>query len=303
MSTLILHHYDISPYAEKIRAILGMKRLSWRSVHIPVVMPKPDLTALTGGYRLTPVLQIGADIYCDTKVIARRLERERPEPTLFPSGTAALERAMSVWGESIFLPLVTIGLASGMFPDDFVADRQKLIPGGFAIDSARRFVPSRMDHIRANLDLLERQLADGRPFVLGDACSLADFSVYHPLWAMRANALASSALEPLVRVRAWLDRIAAFGHGSVEEIDAAEAVRIARDATPEGHSAEDPGDPTGRRIGDHFRIFPEAYGRDPVAGQLVFADAHEIALRRDDPHVGDVVVHFPKEGMVILPGA
>jgi len=303
MTPLILHHYEISPYAEKIRAILGFKRLAWRSVHIPIVMPKPELTALTGGYRLTPVLQIGADIYCDTKVIARRLEREQPEPTLFPAGTAALERAMSVWGESIFLPLVTIGLAAGMFSDEFVADRQKLIPSGFAIESARRFVPSRMDHIRANLDLLERQLADGRPFVLGDACSLADFSVYHPLWGMRANALASGALEPLVHVRAWLDRIAAFGHGTVEEIDAAEAVRIARDATPEPHRAEDPGDPTGRRIGEHLRVFPEAYGRDPVAGELVFADAHEIALRRDDPRVGDVVVHFPKEGMVILPGA
>src|SRR5262252_6934332 len=110
MSLLILHHYDISPYAEKIRAIFGFKRLAWRSVHIPIVMPKPDLTALTGGYRLTPVLQIGADIYCDTKVIARRLEEERPDPTLYPPGTAALERAVSAWGEAIFTSLVTIGL-------------------------------------------------------------------------------------------------------------------------------------------------------------------------------------------------
>src|SRR6185369_1531695 len=76
MAELILHHYDISPYAEKVRLIMGLKRLAWRSVQIPVVMPKPDLTALTGGYRLTPVLQIGADIYCDTRTIARRLERE-----------------------------------------------------------------------------------------------------------------------------------------------------------------------------------------------------------------------------------
>src|SRR5262245_49317040 len=153
MRELILHHYDISPYAEKIRAIMGFKRLAWRSVHIPIVMPKPDLTALTGGYRLTPVLQIGADVYCDTKVIARRLERERGEPTLHPSGTAALERALSVWGEGIFLPLVTIGLANGVFTPDFVADRRKMIPGGFDVAQARTLVPSRTDHIRANLDL------------------------------------------------------------------------------------------------------------------------------------------------------
>ena len=32
------------------------------SVHIPSVLPKPDVVALTGGYRRTPFLQLGADI-------------------------------------------------------------------------------------------------------------------------------------------------------------------------------------------------------------------------------------------------
>ena len=301
MADLILHHYDISPYAEKIRAIMGFKGLAWRSVHIPIVMPKPDLTALTGGYRLTPVLQIGADVYCDTKVIARRLERERPEPTLYPPATPALERAMSVWGESIFLPLVTVGLASGVFADDFVADRKKLIPSGFDAEQARPLVPSRLDHVRANLDLLERQLADGRPFVLGDRASLADFSVYHPIWVMHGNPLGAAFLEPVPRVRAWLDRVRGFGHGTPREMDSAEAVAIAREATPATASADDPGDPSGRHVGDRLRVFPEAYGRDPVVGELVFADAHEIAIRRRDERAGDVVVHFPKEGVIVLP--
>jgi glutathione S-transferase len=300
MSQLILHHYDISPYAEKIRVILGFKGLAWRSVHIPIVMPKPDLTVLTGGYRLTPVLQIGADVYCDTKVIARRLERERPQPTLYPAGTAALERALSLWGEGTFLPLVTLGLASGAFPQDFIDDRKKMVPGGFEIEQARALVPSRVDHIRATLDLLERQLGDGRRFVLGDACSLADFSVYHPLWAMRGNLAADTFFEPLPHVQGWLDRIAAFEHGTPEEMDAQEAIRIAREARPATEPAEDRGDPSGRRVGDKVQVFPEAYGRDPAVGELVAADAHEIAIRRRDERVGEVVVHFPKEGMIIL---
>src|SRR5262249_33346097 len=62
MTDIILHHYDISPYSEKVRLGLGLKRLAWGSVEIPVIMPKPDLTALTGGYRKAPVLQIGADV-------------------------------------------------------------------------------------------------------------------------------------------------------------------------------------------------------------------------------------------------
>jgi glutathione S-transferase len=84
MSELILHQYAISPFAEKVRLILGFKRLAWRSVLIPPVMPKPDVIALTGGYRKTPVLQIGADIYCDTALIARVLEMRQPTPTLYP---------------------------------------------------------------------------------------------------------------------------------------------------------------------------------------------------------------------------
>ena len=68
MHELILHHYPTSPFAEKTRLMLGFKQLSWRSVMIPPIMPKPDLTRLTGGYRKTPVLQIGADIYCDSAV-------------------------------------------------------------------------------------------------------------------------------------------------------------------------------------------------------------------------------------------
>ena len=40
MSELVLHHYDLSPYSEKVRLIFGLKGLAWRSVQIPVVMPE-----------------------------------------------------------------------------------------------------------------------------------------------------------------------------------------------------------------------------------------------------------------------
>ena len=298
---LILHHYPISPYAEKIRAIMGFKGLAWRSVEIPIVMPKPDVTALTGGYRLTPILQIGADIYCDTKVIARRLEAEKPEPTLYPPHTAALERAASLWGEGLFMSLVTIGFATGMFPADFVEDRKRMVPGGVNEDMARMVMPSRIDHVRANIELLETQLADGRRFILGEQPSLADFSVYHPLWAMRTIPSAAPVLSSHRNVAAWMDRVGAFGNGRPTLMPSSEAVAIARAATPRTEAKEDPGDLNGRKVGDRIRILPEAYGRDPVEGEFVCGDAHTIAIRRHDDRAGDVVVHFPREGMIILP--
>ena len=79
MQEIIFHHYVASPFSEKIRVVLGMKGLAWRSVEIPNMMPKPDLMPLTGGYRKTPVMQFGADIYCDTQIIIRELERRFPD--------------------------------------------------------------------------------------------------------------------------------------------------------------------------------------------------------------------------------
>lgn len=300
MAELILHHYDISPFAEKIRLIMGLKGLTWRSVQIPVVMPKPDLTALTGGYRLTPVLQIGADIYCDTKVIARRLEEEKPAPTLYPPGYAAIERSLSFWGETLFIDIVTLGAGLEIFPPEFVEDRAKMVPGGFDVGLAKLLMPSKFDDVRAKLDLIERQLSDGRPFLLGEDACLADLSVYHPIWVLRSIPNTDALFAELNRIPPWMERIAELGHGRRSEMESSEAIEIARRATPATRPGIAPGDPNGRRPGDRVQVFPEAYGRDSVHGELVFADAHQIAIRRRDERVGEVVVHFPHEGYVTL---
>ena len=102
MSEIILHHYDMSPYAEKIRLALGRKALAWRSVQTPMVLPKPDHMELTGGYRRVPVMQIGADVYCDTHCIARELDRRYPDPPLSPPGLELQEHALSRFGETTF---------------------------------------------------------------------------------------------------------------------------------------------------------------------------------------------------------
>ena len=131
MHELILHHYPTSPFAEKARLMLGYKQLSWRSVEIPRIMPKPDLTALTGGYRKTPVLQVGADIYCDTLLILREIERRHPEPSLYPGVPEGLANALSYWVErTTFVPAAAlatsvIGMVAVVAPED--TDRAQAI--------------------------------------------------------------------------------------------------------------------------------------------------------------------------------
>ena len=44
------------------------------------------------------------------------------------------------------------------------------------------------------------------------------------------------------------------------------------------------------------RVVPDDYGFDPVEGELVASSRHEVALRREAPEVGEVIVHFPRAG-------
>ena len=83
MLDLILHHYDASPFSQKAQKMLGIKQLPWNSVEMPMTAPKPDLEAITGGYRGTPVLQIGSDVFIDTVAIADALDYFFPQTKVF----------------------------------------------------------------------------------------------------------------------------------------------------------------------------------------------------------------------------
>ena len=100
MTDLILHHYPTSPFSEKVRLVLGLKRHAWRSVIVPTIMPKPDVVALTGGYRRTPFMQIGADVYCDSALMCRVIDRIGPEPPLYPAESAGMAEIVAQWADT-----------------------------------------------------------------------------------------------------------------------------------------------------------------------------------------------------------
>ena len=105
-----------------MRVVFGLKNIAWTSVLISRIMPRPDLMPLTGGYRRTPVMQIGADIYCDTQCIIRELERRFPEPTLFPGGYEGIAWAHGDVDRSVVLSEhreSRVRLAGGQSPAGF----------------------------------------------------------------------------------------------------------------------------------------------------------------------------------------
>jgi glutathione S-transferase len=305
MSDVVLHHYPASPYAEKIRLALGLKGLAWKSVTIPMVMPKPDLIPLTGGYRKTPVMQIGADIYCDTALIMRELERRFPQPSFYPNNSAGLADAFAFWAEKfMFGPAVgvafALGKTDGRFDDAFKADRAKFSGRDFDVARMKAALPKLVDQLRAHLAHLDTMLADGRRFLFGDKPSLADLAPYHCLWFIEQNAGADAPpLKDLPRLRAWMKHVAAIGHGKPSAIDGKAALEIARNATPATKAAADAADPEGRKPGAMVSVVPDDSGRDPVTGELVASSAQEIVIKRNDPAVGEVMVHFPRAGFIV----
>src|SRR5882757_3409755 len=239
MQQLILHHYPMSPFAEKIRLILGYKGLSWSSVLIPNIMPKPDVTALTGGYRKTPVLQIGADIYCDTALIADVIEERAPQPTLYPGGTAGSSRVLAQWADStLFWTAIAYTMQPAGLPHLFEGAPPEAIK---AFGDDRAVFRANLPRMRPGdavgaftlyLDRLEQSLG-GQKFFFGSAATLADFSIFHCLWFVVRGGPVAKILDSYPALRSWRERIAAFGHGTNDRLDSGAAIAIARDSTAE----------------------------------------------------------------------
>lgn len=306
MPDLILHNYPNSPFAEKVRLILGYKGLDWHSVQIPRVSPKPDLMPLTGGYRKTPVMQIGADVFCDSSCIVRELERRFPETSLFPDGTNGVTTMIGAWSDRTFFfdaVGVVFGTLGSMVPTDLKEDRFKFSGGMMDVERYQRDQAQLRSQLRAHLFWLERALEDGRPHVLGTKPTWADFCLYHPVWMVLRRVPELGAVNDMPRTLAWFERMTAFGHGRPAELDAKEALRIAHAATPAPIKLGHPELPEGIALGAAVTVAADDYGKDPVAGTLVAANAQHIVIRRSDPAVGEVNVHFPRAGFVLSKAA
>ena len=302
MPDLILHHYPMSPFAEKIRLVLGYKKLAWKSVIIPRMMPKPDVVALTGGYRRTPVLQIGADIYCDTALICDVLEHRQPSPSLYPQGSNGAVRIVAQWADSTlfwaamgysFSPAGAAFLFQGEAPEvakNFAEDRAKMRGG------ASRMHPG--DATSAYKSYLRRvaSMVDNQPFVMGQQPCLADFSCYHALWFTKRIPPLAGIFDATPSLSAWMGRMAAIGHGGMEQFDAMAAIAVAAQSKPTGVEKDVFQDDHGIALGSRVTVTAESFGLEPTEGELVAATRTRYSLRRSDARAGTVHVHFPRVG-------
>lgn len=300
---MILHHYEASPYAEKIRLMFGLTNTHWCSLLSPVQPPRPNLDPLTGGYRRIPVAQIGADIFCDTAIIARELANSTRCPALDPAKVDPTAAALMEKAENeVFFaaigsinPLRLLGTMIqqlgpvGMYR--FAKDRAGLLKGGTVRPPQGAEAKVLLNSL---LEELEIRLAE-QSWVDGETASVADFAIYHPFWLY-----VSCNRRPLKagpRVEAWYQGVSEIGHGRREEITQAQAFAAARYAEPRPlpASVED-----AAAIGETVEVAPLDYGVVPVTGTLAALTEDRIILARVNTELGRLHVHFPRAGYSLV---
>ena len=304
MTDIILHNYPASPVAEKVRVGLGIKGLSWHDVEIPRLPPKPDLVVLTGGYRRTPVMQIGADIYCDSQCILRELEARFPTPSFFARGAGQLQWGMSRWSDGeLFTTVVklVLGAAGDALDPEFAADRGRLYLGpdwSARLEQANVELPHIASQVRAHFGWLDEQLATGRDFMLGDQPAVVDALAYHVVWFVRGRWQDGPGfLSQFPALEAWEARVQSIGHGESSEMSAQAAIDIARRASTTTLPSEDAHDPQGLTVGMAVRIGPDVDGGEQaVEGRIHRVSRDTVSILRDDAVAGEVCVHFPRSG-------
>jgi glutathione S-transferase len=299
MSGLILHSYDASPFTQRALRMLGIKNLNWSWVETPMMPPKDDLLALTGGYRGTPVLQIGSDVFIDSQLIAAELERRYPQPSLFPAGNPGLAFMLVKWGDSFFRNglKIILSIAAASWPEAFREDRRQLFHD-IDFSSVSGDLGFARAQFRAHAFLLERQLADGRQFIGGPSPGLADAQAHPFVWLMRVALpeVAAGLLDDMTHLCAWERRVSELGEGRRSRIDAAEALAEAAAGEPVAREDVDPLDAQQLRAGMRVSVAPDDTRRGAVEGVVTVARPDEIAVRRRDPRLGELVVHFPRMG-------
>lgn len=303
MPDLIVYQYALSPFSEKVRAMLGYANLPWHCVTVSEMPPRPEMKALTGGYRKTPVAQVGADVFCDSRTIAAEIARVSGKSELIleeqPEEIQAFVQEVDL---EVFLACV-ISASDGRMLRKLIRETSLINTFKFLKDRINMGRKSKVKALRspqakakvmAHIADMEHRLAE--EFLFGSTPCVADFSAYHGLWFV-CELAKKPWLNDYPKVAAWLSRMKAFGHGKPQALSANDAAKLARNSQPRAL----PKMLDNNQLGSQVTIAPDDYGRDPVTGTLVCTEGNETVIARETEEVGLVHVHFPKQGFRLGP--
>ena len=301
----IFHHYPQSPIAEKIRITFGIMGMEWQSVQIPRIPPKPLLMPLTGGYRRTPVLQLGADIFCDSQAIAWQLGLQNSNAPAYQLSNRSLELILGSFGEAILFSLsvrVVLTTSMGKAPEEFIKDRGSLyFEPGWTVEEMKNSLPSILLQLQAAFDLINHHLLENGPFINGDIPSYSDAVVQHCVWFLCGRwGGGIDFIKPFDAVCKQREAIASLGHGISHDISAEQALETATKNIPNAPMGINCKFTGGLRRGQRVKIRPNGRTSDPdVIGALRYLDETVIIIDYEHEETGQVAIHFPVLGYQI----
>ena len=297
-TALILHQYDISPFSQKAQKMMGLKGLSWQSVEMPMIAPKPDVEALTGGYRGTPVLQIGRDVFIDNWMIARALDEFDSNGPAINAQGGLREAALYAWGERLFTPLLHAALAAYQSEWDagFLADRKQVFPD-VDFDALEVSDPDRRSQVRAYLGTVESQLGLGQDFLGGVQADGWDIHVWGMVWMIHS---ALPALMPIVgtlpRLTDWYERMSALGTGDREDAEIDVAWQALKDGPARSLPKTSAQEPLAQWVGEAVDISAGSADRGSASGRLLAVDQEQVVLGVEPISGESAQVWFPRFG-------
>ena len=301
MTNLIFHHYPPSPVAEKVRSAFGMKGLSWASVEIPRLPPKPLLMPLTGGYRRTPVAQIGADIYGDSQTIFRLLDEISDGPKL----VSPYSMTMASWCESVLFALalrVVLTSAMDSAPPEFISDRGSLyFEKGWTKEQMKADFPTFVSQLQAGLSLLEGQAMQNGTYLGGEAPDQTDANMHYLIWFIKGRwDEGASFLAQFPKLLDIEERLTALGTGTSHEMSGEEALEIARTHTPQSPTGIFCANRENLAVGDKVMVRQASDSADPdIIGHLRMLDDTRVSLDLVHDLVGHTALHLPVLGYKI----
>ncbi len=307
--SIILHHFDRSPFSEKMRLAFRLKNLGWSSVEIPSILPKPDLMPLTGGYRRTPVLQIGADIYCDTAIMLPELERRFQLPSLNLPGHEGLAKMVAAWTDGKWFQAsvgIIFAAVGDQMPQAFIDDRTKMSGRAFDLEAMKAAAPFLRDQWRTQLMWLEERLSGGQEagvghWLVGTKPGMIDVHAFMNPWFVEQNVpdFLAACFDSAPLTQNWYERLKDVKGPVPEPITGEIALDIARAAAPRLKPASTAQDMRDFVPGDHVAICPDDYAKDWVEGELVVANSERVIIARHDGVAENLHLHFPRVGYLL----
>ncbi|KAG1151845.1 hypothetical protein G6F37_001620 [Rhizopus arrhizus] len=313
--TIILHWYSLSPFAQKVRWALNFKKVEYKLVEIPILEPRPERRPIDGGYRKTPILQIGNHTFCDSKAIFAELERRFPEPSFYPAGpqnepTEAKVKSLARWLDSTFFMTVGSQVPVDVLDDAFLKDRQEFSGRPFERQKLKFTAPYMRHSLKSEFELLQTIFAErsesGKRWALGtDQLSLLDLHVAMNTWFMSAL-IGSEWIQkefPLLagHLQKTLTAISFEDADSKDKLVPEEAIEIAKKEKIElVESKHDGSLPI--ELGELVAVIPTDMGVIPSTGKLVYSTTSETVIEhQDETHKSIVYIHFPVNGFVVIP--